>query len=85
MTPRQLEFPFETHPPPRPRAPTVTIKIPKVGSSLCGYCGWRMPEWAIGITPPSDDVNRWAKVAEVHKPGCYWVKTFGLRQSEGGR
>jgi hypothetical protein len=59
-------------------------RVKPVGSSICAYCGQRMPSALLDTTPPADD-NRWTAAAPYHAPTCRWIATKGLRLDEGSR
>jgi hypothetical protein len=68
-----------------PRAePLRKVSVPRRGSSICAYCGMRMPSALLDTRPPADD-NRWTIAAPYHAPTCRWIVTKGLRIDPRGR
>jgi hypothetical protein len=62
--------------------PPRKVKVRRESSSLCAYCGQRMPSALLDSTPPLGD-NRWTAAAPYHAPSCTWIATQGLRIDEG--
>ncbi len=64
-----------------PRAePSRKLSVPRRGTSICSYCGARMPSVFLTVTPPVDD-NRWTIAAPYHTPTCRWIASRGLRKT----
>jgi hypothetical protein len=85
MQPKQDRFEFDdspkghqTEPPHKP------VKVPRESTSLCAYCGARMPSALLDSTPPADD-TRWTAAAPYHTPTCRWIVTRGLRLEKGAQ
>jgi hypothetical protein len=69
-----------------PRAePSPKARTPKHHStSICHYCGVRVPAWTTRKTPQVDDEVSWTAMTPYHGPNCSWVLTRGRRLDEGG-
>jgi hypothetical protein len=72
-----FDFPDEAKPSPQmePRRPVRTPK--HHGTSLCVYCGHRVPNALMTRTPALADAPSWADATKQHAPGCQWVETRG--------
>lgn len=85
---RQIAFDFPDEPeepkvPPRGE-PSRPVRVPKHHStSICHYCGQRVPAWTTNKTPQVDDQVSWTAMAPYHAPTCRWVVTRGLRLDAG--
>ena len=77
----RFDFPDVVNLPPRAE-PTPKVKVPRESTSLCAYCGARMPSALLDTPPPAGD-NRWTAMAPYHAPTCRWIATKGLRLDEG--
>jgi hypothetical protein len=67
---------------PRRAEPPHKVKVPRQSTSLCAWCGMRMPSALLDVTPPVGD-NRWTAAAPYHTPTCRWIESRGLRLNEG--
>lgn len=78
--PKQTEFDFPDAPRgPPTTAPTRPPQGTPPGTSVCHYCGERMPSSLMDSTPAVADDQRWAMITPYHNFGCTWVTTRGLR------
>ena len=50
-----------------PGTEALRQRVKPQGSSICAYCGARMPAARLDTTPPADD-NRWTPAAPYHTP-----------------
>jgi hypothetical protein len=82
MPQERFDFPDEPTPAPRPMKPSIKGRGHRESTSICAYCGMRMPSGLLDTTPPAND-NRWVIAAPYHAPTCRWVLTKGLRLNEG--
>jgi hypothetical protein len=84
MPPKQDRFEFADEPvmPIPTTEPSRPVRAKPHGSSICAWCGARMPSALLDTTPPVDD-NRWTAAAPYHAPTCRWIATKGLRIDEG--
>jgi hypothetical protein len=83
MEQEHFDFPKGLNSEPRIE-PSRKISVPRRGSSICAYCGARMPSVFLTVVPPVHD-NRWAIAAVYHAPTRRWIATKGLRLDEGSR
>ena len=79
-----FDFPDEPRRPPAAE-PTRPSPLTPPGTSMCHYCGERMPAALLDSTPAVDDDQRWAMIAPYHNFGCRWIATRGIRRPEGER
>jgi hypothetical protein len=71
-----------------PRGPPTTEPtrpggVTSQGTSMCHYCGERMPSSRLESTPAVGDDQRWAMITPYHHCGCRWIESRGLRLDEG--
>jgi len=80
MPPKQADFDFPDQPKGAPKAePPRPVRLVKPQStSICAYCGQRVPSALLDSTPPVND-NRWVIAAPYHAPTRRWIATKGLR------
>ncbi len=76
-------FPEDPQRPTPTREPASKVKAPKHHStSLCSYCGQRVPGWTMRSTPAADDSQRWIAITPYHAEGCRWIRSRGNRRTE---
>ena len=73
-----FDFPDESKDAPRTE-PTRPARTPPQGTSICHYCGERMPSALLESTPAVGDDQRWAMITPYHNYGCRWIESRGLR------
>jgi hypothetical protein len=83
---KQGSFDFPDEPKGTPKAePPRPAQVTPQGTSICHYCGERMPAALLESTPAVDDDQRWAMITPYHNYGCRWIESRGLRLGEGGQ
>jgi hypothetical protein len=78
MPQESFDFPDADQSTPHMEPPRKRVKVPRESTSLCAWCGQRMPSALLDTTPPLGD-NRWTAAAPYHTPTCRWIVTKGLR------
>ena len=77
-----FDFPDESKDAPRTE-PTRPGRTPtRECTSICHYCGERMPAALLDRTPAVEDDQRWAMITPYHNFGCRWIESRGLRLDE---
>jgi hypothetical protein len=77
---KQDSFDFPDEPRLPQRAEPLKARVPRHhNTSLCHYCGQRVPNWMLRSTPEAKS-PQWIEMAQAHQPGCRWVLTRGLRR-----
>jgi hypothetical protein len=81
MQEKQASFAFadESRGPPRAE-PLPKLKVRRQGSSICNYCGRRMPSALLDRTPQVSDDAGWLAITPYHARDCRWIATKGLRE-----
>jgi len=76
---KQESFEFPDEPKVAHRAePPRQARQPKYhATSVCRYCGQRVKNRFMHVTPAGDDAWNWDEAATQHVPGCRWVLTKG--------
>ncbi len=77
-TQETFDFPNEPRGPPTTE-PTRPGPVTPQGTSICHYCGERMPSALLDRTPVVGDDQRWAMITPYHNYGCRWIESRGLR------
>jgi hypothetical protein len=77
-----FDFPDEPRGPPTTEPPRPAPVTPQ-GTSICHYCGERMPSALLESTPAIGDDQRWAMITPYHNFGCRWIESRGLKLEEG--
>ena len=77
-TQETFDFPDEPRGPPTTE-PTRPGPVTPQGTSICHYCGERMPSALLDSTPAVGDDQRWAMITPYHNYGCRWIESRGLR------
>ena len=84
MHPKQEAFEFADEPGRPPKAePSRPAQVTPQGTSICHYCGERMPSSLLDSTPAVGDDQRWAMITPYHNYGCRWIESRGLKLEEG--
>ncbi len=85
MPPKQDSFDFPAEPKGPPKAePSRPVRTPpRESTSICSYCGERMPSSLLDSTPAVGDDQRWAMIKPYHNFGCRWIESRGLKLEEG--
>jgi hypothetical protein len=84
MPPKQDAFDFPDEPKGPPQAePSRPAQVTPQGTSICHYCGERMPASRLESTPAVGDDQRWAMITPYHNFGCRWIESRGLKLEEG--
>jgi hypothetical protein len=76
--PQQLSLGFPDEPRIPQRAEPPQARIPRHhNTSLCHYCGQRVPNWMLRHTLEAKS-PQWMEIAQAHQPGCAWIRTTNM-------
>ena len=64
--------------PKHPRMDTRPRAKPQ-STSICHYCGRRLPAALMRSTPGVDEDATWTALTPYHERDCRWIRTRGLR------
>lgn len=79
---KQTGFDFGESPKLRRAEPSHKVKVPRESTSLCAYCGARMPSALLDTTPVTSDLKAWVAAEPYHGKDCRWLATRGLRVTD---
>jgi hypothetical protein len=81
---KQQSFDFDDAPRSHPRNDLQRPPQPPLhGSSICHYCGERIPASLMDSSPSVADDQRWAMITPYHNYGCRWIERRGFKLEEG--